>query len=568
MMKKLFSLLLAAMMVLGAVSALADMPKDAVPDYDDDGNLLGYYKSETDKKTGVVTTYWYDENGNLTQKQKDTSTQSDWEAYDQAGNSAGHGTYQYDDSSKAWQSVTYTGSGIKDTESRGSWADNSWETVKYNWDGSVKYIRMSKENEDGGMEYDVYLTEKGDLYRTEDSYIGGLFYDSDYGCWRDDSGNVIDDPNLGRFKGDLKAFLESLKKKKVVIPEPIWYGNNTAGVIGISLRDTYPTLTKKWYHVVPVDLSQDGTQTLPIVASNMYYMGNVTVTVAGDSVTTTYAYPKNPTFEIYPKDECLAWFTGVEEITSEFLENPASDMKFGTAISKEKDLNGQECALLFMCNHLTYRVPFNSKGASPTRFWPNHPKMASYFATAKTLMEAVENEYAEKKAAAESTGAETAETVTTETETALKEAAETAKTEAETALTEAAETVKTEAETALTEAAETVKETLDTVKTDAEEALTEAAETAKEALEIVKTDAETALTEAAETVKTEAEEALTEAADTAKETLETVKTDAEETVRETEETLKTGTETQKNALESTADNLKDMLKNITQKKPQ
>ena len=184
MMKKLFSLLLAVILVLGAGSALADMPKDAVPGYDDEGNLLGYYKSETDKKTGVVTTYWYDENGKLTQKQKDTSTQSDWEAYDEAGNSAGHGTYQYDDSSKAWQSVTYTGSGLKDTESRGSWADNSWETVQYNWDGSVKYVHLSKENEDGGMEYDVYLTEKGDLYRTEDSYIGGLFYDSDYGCWR------------------------------------------------------------------------------------------------------------------------------------------------------------------------------------------------------------------------------------------------------------------------------------------------------------------------------------------------------------------------------------------------
>jgi YD repeat-containing protein len=93
MMKKLFSLLLAVILVLGAVSALADMPKDAVPAYDDEGNLLGYYKSETDKKTGVVTTYRYDENGKLTQKQKDTSTQSDWEAYDEAGNSIGHGTY-------------------------------------------------------------------------------------------------------------------------------------------------------------------------------------------------------------------------------------------------------------------------------------------------------------------------------------------------------------------------------------------------------------------------------------------------------------------------------------------
>ena len=180
-----------------------------------------------------------------------------------------------------------------------------------------------------------------------------------------------------------------------------WYGHNTAGVIGISLRDQDPNLTDKWYNVLPVDVSTDGTQTFPLVASNKYYLGEVTVTVAGDEITTEYSFPVRPDYELYPEEELLAWFTSLEEITPEFLENPTSDLKFGQAISRENNLNGQETALLFVLNRVTYAVPFNKAGDKPVEFWRNYYKMADYFASAKALLEKAESEHAQKKADAE-----------------------------------------------------------------------------------------------------------------------------------------------------------------------
>ena len=105
------------------------------------------------------------------------------------------------------------------------------------------------------------------------------------------------------------------------------------------------------------------------------------------SVTTTYNYPTKSWYEFYPEGECIRWFAGIDEIDSAFLENPTSDMKFGEAISKSKDLNGQDIGLLFVCNRLTYRVPYDDSGAAPIRFWRNHYKMAGYFADAKALFD-------------------------------------------------------------------------------------------------------------------------------------------------------------------------------------
>lgn len=61
-----------------------------------------------------------------------------------------------------------------------------------------------------------------------------------------------------------------------------WYPNNTVGVIGVSLRDRFPALTSKWYHVLPVDLTQQGTQSFKLVASNLYlYWQNLRYSASG-----------------------------------------------------------------------------------------------------------------------------------------------------------------------------------------------------------------------------------------------------------------------------------------------
>ena len=145
--------------------------------------------------------------------------------------------------------------------------------------------------------------------------------------------------------------------------EPVWFSNNTMGVKGISLKDYNPELTDKWYQVVPVDVSRNGKQSIYLVASCMNYIGTVTVEVNGDEVTTTYSVP-NDRYEIYPGEECIKWFTSMDEITADFLANPVSDQAFGKAVSRENDLNGQSIALLFICNQVTYCNPLNARGDS------------------------------------------------------------------------------------------------------------------------------------------------------------------------------------------------------------
>ncbi len=95
------------------------------------------------------------------------------------------------------------------------------------------------------------------------------------------------------------------------------------------------------------------------IRTDNYYFDTVIITVSGDSVTTTYNYPTKSWYEFYPEGEFIKWFAGVDQIDSAFLENPTSDMKFGEAISKSKDLNGQDIGLLFVCNRLTYCVPYD-----------------------------------------------------------------------------------------------------------------------------------------------------------------------------------------------------------------
>lgn len=167
-------------------------------------------------------------------------------------------------------------------------------------------------------------------------------------------------------------------------PKYTWYPNNTVGLVGLSLRDSYPDLTDKWYNVVPVDLTQNGVQTFRLVASNLFYIGQAAVIVDGDNVTVQYALADG---HGYVKDECVRWFTSVDAITTDFLNAPESDLAFGQTISRSKDLNGQDVALLFICNHVTYRQPYTNSGVNLTRYWPNLDEWKAYREDLNALME-------------------------------------------------------------------------------------------------------------------------------------------------------------------------------------
>ena len=158
-------------------------------------------------------------------------------------------------------------------------------------------------------------------------------------------------------------------------PEPVWFPHNTVCLAGIELREKFPGLTQKWYNVVPIDLTRDAVYTYDLVASNMYYIGKAYVTVENGNVTVDYAYYGRMGYvNNVPESECIAWFGSVDEITTDFLENPQSNCSFGEAVSIADRLNGQDTAILFICNRTTYCPNQYSGNVGLTRYW----KDASY----------------------------------------------------------------------------------------------------------------------------------------------------------------------------------------------
>ena len=162
-----------------------------------------------------------------------------------------------------------------------------------------------------------------------------------------------------------------------------WYNNNTVGVLGLSLRDDLG-LTDKWYNVVPVDLTVEGTQKIPLIASNVFYFGSAEVTVADGSVTVTCAMPDG---YVYPQAECLQWFTSLDDITADFLSNPVGEYAFDEPVSISEDLKVTQVALLFICNHVNYRQPITDKGAMLTRYYDTQERWQNWRASLNGLME-------------------------------------------------------------------------------------------------------------------------------------------------------------------------------------
>lgn len=160
-----------------------------------------------------------------------------------------------------------------------------------------------------------------------------------------------------------------------------WYPNNTMGVAGISLRDK--GITNKWYNVCPVDLTTNGIYKIPLVASNMYIIGNAIVTVENGNVTVDYetqwASPGNMTIS----SECVKWFASLEDVTDEFCQDPQSDIAFGDTVSTA-DLGNT--GYLFICNRVTYCQPITDNGIYLPSYFHNNQNWQEYRAGLEAMV--------------------------------------------------------------------------------------------------------------------------------------------------------------------------------------
>ena len=229
--------------------------------------------------------------------------------------------------------------------------------------GAVQQVEVELEDVDG-KEYEVGFDAGGKIIRAEyETGDGQIFYDGS--VWKDKSGAEVEGPDLSFVKKYFDAYMRNRGA----------YPHNTMSLSGISLRDYYPGMTDKWYHVVPVDLTQEGVFRYETLVSNMYYLGYCEVTVRDGTVTTDYFLPYG---NVEPEQQCVAWFTSLDEITPAFLENPKSSFRFGKPVSIQDDLKGKDVALLFICNRISYKVPYKLTNGFPRRYFEGTEAVRTY----------------------------------------------------------------------------------------------------------------------------------------------------------------------------------------------
>ena len=139
----------------------------------------------------------------------------------------------------------------------------------------------------------------------------------------------------------------------------------------------------KWYNVVPVKLTENGIYKIPLVASNMYVIGDAIVTVSGDDVTVTYETVHATPGSLNITSECVKWFKSTDEITEDFINNPTSDIAFGDTVSKS-ELG--DVAYLFICNGVNYRLPITDNGTFLARYNHIHQTWKDYRAGLDALV--------------------------------------------------------------------------------------------------------------------------------------------------------------------------------------
>lgn len=158
-----------------------------------------------------------------------------------------------------------------------------------------------------------------------------------------------------------------------------WYPHNTVCVAGIEFRDVKPELTNKWYNFAAIDLSQDGTQTFDLVASNMYVVGTVTVTVAGDEVTVDWKLRKQGTTDanFESESEFLTFFNSLDVVTGVEPDGFVGPVyQFDQPISIANDLGGDTNVLLYIRNTATYCTNLSYKYQNPIYHEPYDPNQA------------------------------------------------------------------------------------------------------------------------------------------------------------------------------------------------
>ncbi len=172
---------------------------------------------------------------------------------------------------------------------------------------------------------------------------------------------------------------EILKEEVIPYVTTTYFYKNTATTQGLRFRDVNPELTGKWYMFTPVDLSVDGVQEIPIIASNMYYIGNLTLTVAEGNVTAEYKMARG----VNVRSEFLSYFADLSLVEKvEPAQIAYKKLPFGEPVSIEEELKGDTKVLLYTHFVVDYNDDLNIQ-----RFFTSSKEYKALVSALKEMMD-------------------------------------------------------------------------------------------------------------------------------------------------------------------------------------
>ena len=128
-----------------------------------------------------------------------------------------------------------------------------------------------------------------------------------------------------------------------------WRYHQTVCSLELRFRDLAPELTREWYMFTPLDLSEDGEQTDPLISTNAFVIGQVTITVTSGTVRVAYkvdlpAVGGDMTFALLPD------LNSLDQVDIQKMNT----YRFGQEISIQNDLGGDTQVLLYLFGHADY----------------------------------------------------------------------------------------------------------------------------------------------------------------------------------------------------------------------
>ena len=157
-----------------------------------------------------------------------------------------------------------------------------------------------------------------------------------------------------------------------------WRYDQSVCSLGIRFRDIKPELTKKWFMFTPVDLSQEGTKTVDLIAANITYAGKVTLRVQDGKVIVDYKV----SWPMEKKDMAFTLLPDLDSVSSVDMDS-MKVYTFGEEISIADDLNGDTSVLLYVLGHVNY----DFQDARNEFFSPNGAKYRELVTELKALMD-------------------------------------------------------------------------------------------------------------------------------------------------------------------------------------